>query len=323
MNDVGSQQELVRIAQAIAEFQKRRKFADAEMCRKFPDLGHSKTFHACQSGKLDGYDVEAQLARYRAVLAVIESMDNAAEEMEELYDDLSAVLNLKRALLETFRDTGSARVIVVEGDSGTGKSKALELMRERYGSRLLLVEVSDAWADSVMALLGEILRGFGVQELPAGRSERLEATIERLCATRRCVAFDEAHHLGPHTLNTVKTLVNRTPGEFVLLALPTLWRRLERNAYEEARQLTTNRLAERIKLKLTKHDIGKILTRRAPGIEGDLKQVVALIEARAPLFGNLAFVRDVSKRLATMGGDGEKLTIEDAIAAVAGEIESR
>jgi len=323
MSETGDQQELVEIAKQIATFQKSRGFSDAEMCRKFPDLGHTKTYKACQAGKLHGYDVESQLARYRTVLAVVESMDVAPAAREPLYEDVSPVLNLKRALLETFNSTGSARVIVVEGDSGSRKSVSLDLMRERYGSRLLLVEVSAAWGDSVTAMLGQILREFGVQEMSNGRADRLEAVVEKLKTSRRCLALDEAHHLGPRTLNTVKTLVNRTPGEFVLLTLPTLWRRLERQAYEEARQLTTNRLAERIKLKLTIGDITKILTRRVPALSGDVKQAAKLIGVRAPQYGNLAFVRDVSKRLANMSDGTEKLTIDDVAAAVASEISSR
>ena len=43
--------------------------------------------------------------------------------------------------------------------------------------------------------------------------------------------IDEAHHLGPHCLNTVKTLVNTTPGEFILVAIPTLWNKLQAHAY--------------------------------------------------------------------------------------------
>jgi DNA transposition AAA+ family ATPase len=313
--------ELVGIARRIAEFQAERKLSNSEMCRKFADLGSTKTYQNIQAGELEQYDVERQLLNYRAVAAVIESMDGFTEEAEPIYDDLSAVINLRRALLEAFRENGNARVILVEGDSALGKTFALRSMRERFGQRILLVEISDAWGDSVMALLAAILGAFGVKDPPAGRYDRLELCVERLSQTRRCLGFDEAHHLGPATLNTIKTLVNRTPGEFVLLAMPTLWRALERASYEEARQLTRNRLAERIKLKLTHGDITKFLLKRLPGLNGHRDQAAKLLLTRAAQLGNMGFVRDVAKRLHDQRDDN--ITIEDVANAVAAEEASR
>jgi len=312
--------ELVELAGRIAEFQARKGWNNTQMCRRFPDLGTSKTFGACQEGALEGYDIERWVVQYRAVWAVIESMDGAEEATEPLYDDLSPVLNLRRALLETFREAGNARVIVVQGEPGVGKTRTIEVTREKYGARILVVEVTEAWEDSVMALLGAILAAFGVQEPPNGRAERLELCVRRLQDTRRCLVLDEAHHLGPKTLNTIKTLVNRTPGEFVLLALPRLWRKLERAAYEECRQLTTNRLAERIKLGLQRGDIQKMLTRRVPGLNGGAATAAKMLLSRAPQFGNLAYVRDVAKRLAAHEGE---VTVEDVAAAMAAEEGSR
>jgi DNA transposition AAA+ family ATPase len=315
------ERELQALAQRAAEYQARRALSDAEMCRKFQDLGHTKTYKNMQAGQFEGYDVERQLANYRAAVAVLEAMDTAAEEREPLYDDLTAPLNLRRALLETFRETGNARVLVVQGDSGLGKSRAVEVMRERYGSRLLVVEVAAAWEDSVMALLGAILAQFGVEAPPAGRSERLAEVVRRLSPpnARRALVLDEAHHLGPRTLNTVKTLVNLTPGEFVLLALPSLWRRLELAAYEEARQLTTNRLAERIKLSLALADVRRMLARRAPGLNGTAEAAAKMLAAKAQHNGNLAFVRDVCRRLAGCEAPG----LDDVAAAIAAEEASR
>jgi phage major head subunit gpT-like protein len=47
-------------------------------------------------------------------------------------------------------------------------------------------------------------------------------------------------------MNVVKTLVNQSPGEFCLIGIPSVWAKMYKSAYAEARQLSTNRLSERV-----------------------------------------------------------------------------
>ncbi len=134
------------------------------------------------------------------------------------------------------------------------------------------------------------------------------------------LAIDEAHHLGPICLNTCKTLINQTPTEIVLLALPTLWRRLERAAYEEVKQLLGNRLAERIKVAgLREADVRRILHKRA---KVDDPRAPAALLKEATTRGNLAFVSAVCARIASAERD-EAPTYEDVTAAIAAEIARR
>lgn len=154
------------------------------------------------------------------------------------------------------------------------------------------------------AYLGSILRALGVTELPSGRVQRLEEVQARLQISRRCLVVDEAHHLGPHCLNTVKTLVNTTPGEFILVAIPTLWNKLQAHAYQEAKQIATNRLSERVKLTLDEADVRLYLSKRFPNATAaDLKVAAKIIRPNALLAGNYAFVRDVSRELADLSAD--------------------
>ena len=81
------------------------------------------------------------------------------------------------------------------------------------------------------------------------------------------MVIDEAHHLGPHCLNTVKTLVNTTPGEFVMLAIPSLWAKLNKSAYIEAKQLSTNRLYELVQIDLEAQDIATYMRHRLQKID--------------------------------------------------------
>lgn len=312
--------ELVETARRIQAWQASAGKTNAQMIRDFPGLGSDKTYARLREGHTEEYDVDAQLANYRSVWAVIESTSGAAGTEEQLYDDLGAVLQLRRAVLETMRAEGNARVVIIEGPSGIGKTVALRLLAGRYGQRILVVEATDCWGDSPAAMLGAVLRAFDPRgELPTGRVERLEKTLEKLNTSRRCLVIDEAHHLGPHSLNVLKSLVNQTPGEFVLVCIPTLWARLEGSAYMEARQLTTNRLSERVRIDLTEADIGRYLRHAFDGIDAATVAAAAkLIRPAALAAGNFAFVRDTchaARRMLAGDKAPDIKTFADAVAA--------
>lgn len=293
--------ELVDIAAKIAAWGEAHGMSRAQLVRNFTDLGSEKSFRDIASGQLDGYNAENQLTKYRAVYATMEELSNQGGE-ERIYDDLSTVVRLRRAFLGVVKAAGTNRVLIVQGESGVGKTTAVGLLRGKYGAgRISYVEASDVWADSPNAFLGAILRALGVTEPPSGRVARLEEVQSRLSISRRCLVIDEAHHLGPHCLNTVKTLVNTTPGEFILVAIPTLWNKLQAHAYQEAKQIATNRLSERVKLTLDEADVRTYLSKRFPDASAaDLKVAARIIRPAALMSGNYAFVRDVARELANV-----------------------
>ena len=308
--------ELVSIAQRIRDWQESRKFSDNELLRRMPGLGSTKTFTRVLKKDLEELDLDRWLAEYRSVWAVIESLTGRETGDEELYEDLSPVIALRRSLVEIFECRTIRRVILCEADSGLGKSSALTLLQRKYGQRILPIEAADAWGDNPNAFLGAILDAKGVKEQAMSREGRLRQVIGKLKEHRVTLAIDEAHHLGPHCLNTAKTLINQTTAEIALLALPTLWRRLERNSYEEVKQLLGNRLAERIKLgELKEIDVKKVLLRRAK-IE-DAKAAAVVLEA-AKIRGNLSFVAAVCEKIVAKEISGAP-PIEDVIAAVSAE----
>ena len=306
--------ELVETAAKIAAWGESHGMSRAQLVRNFADLGSEKSFRDISGGQLEGYNAENQLTKYRAVYATMEELANQGGE-ERIYDDLGTVVKIRRAFLGVVKATGTNRVLIVQGESGIGKTTAVGLLRGKYGTgRISYVEASDVWADSPNAFLGAILRALGVTELPAGRVQRLEEVQARLAISRRCLVIDEAHHLGPHCLNTVKTLVNTTPGEFILVAIPTLWNKLQAHAYQEAKQIATNRLSERVKLTLDEADVRTYLAKRFPdAAAADLKTAARIIRPSALLSGNYAFVRDVCRALAGLDAD----TVSRAVTAVA------
>lgn len=310
-----TEEELVGIAAKIAAWGEARGMSRAQLVRSFTDLGSEKSFRDIAGGQTEGYNAESQLTKYRAVYATMEELADRGGE-EKIFDDLGTVVKLRRAFLGVVKAAGTNRVLIVQGESGIGKTTAVGLLRGKYGSgRISYVEASDVWADSPNAFLGAVLRALGVSELPSGRVQRLEDVQGRLALSRRCLVVDEAHHLGPHCLNTVKTLVNTTPGEFILVAIPTLWNKLQAHAYQEAKQIATNRLSERVKLTLEEADIRTYLAKRFPdATPADLKVAARIVRPSALLAGNYAFVRDVARELRDLAPE----SVSRAVTAVSG-----
>lgn len=300
------QQEIQALVRRMVAYGEARSWGLARLCREFPALGSDRTLRDLRDGKFEGYDLAAQLSQLRQATALAEELSDGQNGGggERTLDNLMTVEAVRRACLTVMRSWGSNRVVVVQGPSGVGKTTALRIVAGRYGRRVAVLEASDAWGDKPAALLGAILRAIGHEgNLPASTVARLEAAQEKLGQVRTCVCIDEAHHLGPHCLNAVKTLVNTTPGEFVLLAIPTLWNKLESQSYMEARQLTTNRLSERLKLTLSLRDIARYFASVRPDAFPDgeksaaARDAAALVAPAAVGSGNMAFVRDVAVRL--------------------------
>ncbi len=312
--------ELGLLAQRIRAWQEIRKYSDNELLRRLPGLGSTKTFSRILKGDLAELDLDRWLSEYRAVWALIESLSGRDTNEEELYEDLSTVVQLRRSIVEILECRSIRRVVLLEGDSGLGKSKALTLLQRKYGQRILVVEATEVWADNPNAFLGSILDALGVKEQALSREGRLRQVVNKLSAHRTALAIDEAHHLGPACLNTCKTLINQTPGEILLLALPTLWRRLERANYEEVKQLLGNRLAERIKIgELRETDVRKLLARRIKA--EDTRSASAVLEA-AKTRGNLSFAAAVCERVIAKEIEGAA-THEHVLAALQAELARR
>ena len=324
--------ELRDIAGRVKAYQDAEGLTDSALVRLFPDLGSQKTYNAILADDLDELNLERQLVNYQLVIAQIEAgAEKRGARDEERYDDFLGVAQCKKVLMDTMSQRSIARLIIVEGDTGSGKSSICTVLTRKYQGRILNIEATAGWSDSPGAMCASILKASGQKEIPLALYDRLESVLELLAGgtRRRCVMIEEAHHMGVRCLNILKTLINCSPGEFVLFAYPTLWERLEKRAYHEARQLIGNRLAGRIKLTVQPADVKKFVSRRVPKavetLNGKFDAVVDLLvtKAKVPKHGNMGFVRQVCDRVlnASKGTDGP--SYEQFVAAMDQEVQSR
>ena len=140
-NETGGapEKELVELARGIRHWQEAKGFTTSKMLRRFPTLGSDRTYGRLVAGDVDEMDVEKQLVNYRSAWALIEAVGEDASTSEDFYEDLSPVVQLRRAMMETFTETGLCRFILVQGDTGSGKTSAARCLIQRYGSRLLFM----------------------------------------------------------------------------------------------------------------------------------------------------------------------------------------
>lgn len=315
--------ELREIAARIREWQNSRKISDAKLCKKLSGLGSTKTFKRILDNDLAELDLERQLDNYRAAWNYIESIGDEENAPEERYEDMFGIVQLRRVFTATAKETGLARAIFLIGPSGAGKTEAQQWLIDKYGDRMLTIRANVAWSDRPSAMLGAILDRLGVRDHPISQNEKLVRVIAKLNESRKCLMIEDSHHMGPTCLALVITLVDETPGEFILACIDTLWRKLETHAYEECRQLTGNRLAERINLgrEVQESDVRKMVDRRCQWAEEN-KGVVRLLCEKANNYGRLAFVRETIKR-ANEKADREPMTVEMFSAAITEEVASR
>jgi type II secretory pathway predicted ATPase ExeA len=290
-------------ATRIRDWQQRRGISDTELCKRFAGLGSTKTFKRILEGDTAELDLERWFVEYEQVWTLMELESISAEQEEPIYDDLRHMLAARLAVQDAMAEKGNNRLVIIEGPSGSGKTTAARSLAARFGRKVVLAEADETWKESLNSMLGGILRAIAVREIPASAEARKTKLISALKASPVCLVIDEAHHLGPRTLNLVKTIINQSRCQVVFVCIETLFRKLECAAYEEAKQLTKNRLAERVRLTdLDAGEVEKFLDRRFKWEPGTIKSCARTLAERAQAHGYWNFVNLVARRARELAG---------------------
>ena len=328
--DAASQ--LLAVAQNIETYRADLGLSKAALLRDYPELGSDKTNGKILAGDLTQLDVEGWLEKYQHVWSQIQHDELAGDE--GLIESLGAPVELCRSYLETRNEKGNGRFILLLGDSGLGKTSAVNVMKSKpYGGLIYDLEATDVWKDkngrgTAVPLLQAIGERIGIKGLPSSKSKLLSVVVSKLKERRICLVIEEVHHLCPQGVNTLKTLINLTPVIIVATGLPVLWEKLagSKTAWAECKQLTGNRLAERIELKLTFADVAAFITRRlGEGIATKefLEKGASALGQEATSRGNMKFVSKVVQAFQRQVKKGEDPTLETFKNAIAQEKKRR
>lgn len=314
-----STQKLTELANRIRDWQLSQNLSDTELCTKrFPGLGSTKTYKRILAGDLQELDLERWTLEYEQVWTL---MGMEVKQDGPAYDDLWHMRASRTAVTEAMQETGNNRLVIIEGPSGSGKTTAARNLAEKFGRRVVLSEADETWKGPKLgSMLGGLLHSLEVREIPVSEELRLKKLLLTLQQSPVCLVVDEAHHLGLRTLNLVKTILNQTKCQVVLCAVETLFKRLESSAYEEAKQLTRNRLCERVRLNGPKiDDVQKFLTRRTKWADqAQLEHCSKALAEWAKNRGGWNFVNQVARRCTQLAGKDpvDKETYAEAVRLV-------
>lgn len=291
--------DLVAHARAIRDWQLARpqKLSDEALIRRYPSLGSTKTYKRILSGDVEELRVEEWAVKYRNVLTQIDAEEVEASKREELYDDMNNATAVRTAVASVVRSIGIERLVVIEGDTGSGKTSTLSIVASLYPA--IRLDASVGWR-SFASAMGDLALALGMADtldkLPVSGSARLEAIVRHIGDARLLILIDEGHHMTADTLNALKHLINTTQARFVVAAQSTLWRKLQAASLQEVKQLLLNRLRSRVYLGgPTRDDVAAFLGKRCGFGIGD--EAACEIARTAAKYGNYAFLRRLANAL--------------------------
>ena len=323
-------QELQSLGRKVRDWQMRQQpsLSDIKLLNRFPALGSTKTYQRILTGDLRELNLDKQLAAYRATWEIIQEEQPVAVE-DIVIDSMDTIVKPRLACLEARSASDNTRFVLIEGDTGCGKTTALNAICSKY--RGIRIEASAAWKDRPSALLFDLAVALGGgKDATLSQPARLREVIALLSNKAAIICIDEGHEMGPKCLNTLRTLINQSKAVWIVAALHTLWERLEKkDAYAEARQLVGNRLQRRVKLHRVSSTDARKLIQAITGIAGDptekdgiLAQAAAMVLMKSERNGHMKFVKRVATTAKDLAED-EPVELKHIANAIAAELEKR
>lgn len=320
-----TEEELQRLARQAKSWYEARNWSQEKFCKMFSNLsGHRRvlqTLTAHPPSKWLGYDLPSWVSKYRLLTGALREYE-LREFDAELLTDLPHVVAFTDALRTMRASTGLRRALLIDGVGGSGKTSLITLMaRALSADRVIRVRGRQSWA-SFGTALRHWLEALG-QPVPETKRPPSAATLQERVAVALLkagdvvVAVDELHRACPQMINALTDWItdaaeagNRV--HFVLAAEPSLWDTLTGHYRAEARQLTWNRLSDR--LSLGPPDAAECL--RLLGQRVDLSLIKDLPEAGKMLAGHAAhrggraFIEDVRRAAVQVGAALTARTLE-------------
>lgn len=287
------------------------KISDEQMLRDFPGLGSTKTYRKLRERDFESLVLETHLAKYKGVWLQI-SERTGCNGREELYPDLTPTFEACCGAALLIPQFGRERLMLIEGETGSGKTMALQAIALRYPGQCALIEAQTSWT-SMNSMVADILVALDVftdpnedaqSTMPNSLGNKVSALKAYLKTKRKVLLIDEGHHMCAEGLNIIKSILNATDSVIVVACIPTLWTKLQAKAWAEAAQLIYNRLFRRIRLKPPEEeDAEMFLSRRVLKLQASdqWRSTLGLICRAAQFYGSYSFLRRLSVLLNQKG----------------------
>lgn len=230
-------QELKRLTTRAEMHQKALGLSDNTFSTRYKTyVGSAKTWRSrLLSGNFDGLNIERKLRQMRAFISLIDG----GSAVEQVFEDLPIYQEFMGRYERLQSARNDQRVMVFLGETGVGKSVCAKAILRRDPANTAYVRCQPVWKDNYLSILNGILVALGRDEI-SRKSKAFKAVIDILKSQPITLMFDEAHDGGVALLKLVKSFVDETSCKFVIMAYPTLWKRMlssSSDAHSEARQL--------------------------------------------------------------------------------------
>ena len=314
-NNTTPLEQLRALAREVQNYQLERDWSDAKLCKEIAHVGSTKTYKRILDADddLDELNVESQTRNYSAAVEYITALRTKDRPAEPEYEEFSNIRSVRAAVFRALQEDEEcvARLVIVEGNTATGKDAVRRNLLKVWPKITVAVEATELWRDSLAVPARTIYNALTIVKQadkdtketpkpPRYPAEILAEVIGALKERRLVLIINEAHHLGPRGLNMVKTLLNQTPTVIVLECIPALLTRMLSGSYEEAIQLTGNRLCERVYLASPPaNEILMMMEKRGVKFaDAETKNNAAtMLAGEAPNFGNWRYVSQVTRKL--------------------------
>ena len=133
------------------------------------------------------------------------------------------------------------RLVIVAGVSGSGKTRTLKFLHDKFGGDYLNAETD--WAHSFMSCVIDFAAGIGLTDEFKRIRKARAAIMADLKARPRLICIDEANYFCPDGLNLIKAICNSTQCWVAIGTLPNDLRRLNSVHNHETRQVIRRAVA--------------------------------------------------------------------------------